>query len=111
MCRVKDAISLDHLSRLLADVQTDSSEVMEAFISPAQRQMLELVFRGDAENRNKVLTAGRRCRVWEARYALCLPLRAVLWTFDCLPGESYRRERDHAAPNCGGVLGQGRVRE
>ncbi len=55
MCRVKDAISLDHLSRLLADVQTDSSEVMEAFVSPAQRQMLELVYRGDAENRNKVL--------------------------------------------------------
>lgn len=27
MDRVKDAISLDHLSRLLADVQTDSSEV------------------------------------------------------------------------------------
>ena len=54
MDRVKDAISLDHLSRLLADVQTDSSEIVEAFLSPAQRRMLDLVYRGDAENRNKV---------------------------------------------------------
>ena len=71
MCRVKDAISLDHLSRLLADVQTDSSEVMEAFISPAQRQMLELVFRGDAENRNKVLTAGSVAAVVCGRPGMC----------------------------------------
>ena len=55
MDRVKDAISLDHLSRLLADVQTDSSEIVEAFLSPAQRRMLDLIFRGDAENRNKVV--------------------------------------------------------
>lgn len=52
--RIKDAISLDHLSRLLADVQTDSSEIIEPMLSPSQRRILDLVFRGDAPNRNKV---------------------------------------------------------
>lgn len=52
--RVKDAISLDHLSRLLVDVQTDSSEIVEPLLSPDQRKMLDLVYRGDSPNRNKV---------------------------------------------------------
>jgi hypothetical protein len=54
MDRVKDAISLDHLSRLLVDVQTDSSEIVEPLLSPAQRRALDMVYRGDAANRPKV---------------------------------------------------------
>jgi len=54
MDRVKDAISLDHLSRLLVDVQTDSSEIVEPLLSPAQRRALDFVYRGDSANRAKV---------------------------------------------------------
>lgn len=54
MDRVKDAISLDHLSRLLVDVQTDSSEIVKPLLSLAQRRILNLVYRKDAANRNKV---------------------------------------------------------
>ncbi len=52
--RIKDNISLDHLSRLLVDVQQDSSAIVDAIISQYQRDLLQLVFLGDAENRNKV---------------------------------------------------------
>lgn len=52
--RIKDNISLDHLSRLLVDVQSDSSAIVDAIISQYQRELLNLVFLGDAENRNKV---------------------------------------------------------
>jgi WD repeat-containing protein 35 len=52
--RIKDNISLDHLSRLLVDVQSDSSSIVDAIISQYQRDLLNLVFLGDAENRNKV---------------------------------------------------------
>lgn len=52
--RIKDNISLDHLSRLLVDVQQDSSAIVDAIISQYQRDLMNLVFLGDAENRNKV---------------------------------------------------------
>eukprot|EP01039_Chlorochromonas_danica_P008189 gene8188-9034_t len=52
--RIKDNISLDHLSRLLVDVQSDSSAIVDAIISQYQRDLMNLVFLGDAENRNKV---------------------------------------------------------
>lgn len=52
--RIKDNISLDHLSRLLIDVQSDSSAIVDAIISQYQRELMQLVFLGDAENRNKV---------------------------------------------------------
>lgn len=54
MERIKDNISLDHLSRLLVDVQQDSSAIVDAIISKYQRELMNLVFLGDAENRNKV---------------------------------------------------------
>jgi WD repeat-containing protein 35 len=54
MDRVKDNISLDHLSRLLVEVQADSSAIVDAIISQYQRNLLQLVFLGDAVNRNKV---------------------------------------------------------
>jgi hypothetical protein len=36
MDRIKDNISLDHLSRLLVEVQTDSSAIVDAIISQNQ---------------------------------------------------------------------------
>lgn len=54
MDRIKDNLSLDHLSRLLVDVQQDSSAIVDSIISQYQRDLLQLVFLGDAENRNKV---------------------------------------------------------
>lgn len=54
MDRIKDNLSLDHLSRLLVDVQQDSSAIVDSIISQYQRDLMQLVFLGDAENRNKV---------------------------------------------------------
>ena len=54
MDRIKDNISLDHLSRLLVDVQQDSSAIVDSIISAHQRELLQLVFLGDATHRNKV---------------------------------------------------------
>jgi hypothetical protein len=54
MNRIKDNISLDHLSRILVDVQQDSSSIVDSVISQYQRDLLELVFIGDAPNRNKI---------------------------------------------------------
>jgi WD repeat-containing protein 35 len=46
MDRIKDNISLDHLSRLLVEVQTDSSAIVDAIISQNQRELMQLVFLG-----------------------------------------------------------------
>ncbi|KAG5192767.1 hypothetical protein JKP88DRAFT_269267 [Tribonema minus] len=54
MDRIKDNISLDHLARLLVDVQQDSSSIVDSIISQHQRELLNLMFLGDAPNRNKV---------------------------------------------------------
>lgn len=54
MDRIKDNISLDHLSRLLVDVHIDSSTIVDSVISAYQRQLMDLIFNGDAENRDKV---------------------------------------------------------
>merc|ERR1711865_708606 len=52
--RIKDNISLDHLARLLVDVHMDSSKIVDSVISAYQRELLELIFMGDAESRDKV---------------------------------------------------------
>jgi len=54
MDRIKDNISLDHLARLLVDVQQDSSAIVDSIISEYQRELMQLIFLGDASNRNKV---------------------------------------------------------
>lgn len=54
MHRIKDNISLDHLSRILVDVQQDSSSIVDSVISQYQRELLDLVFLGDASKRNKI---------------------------------------------------------
>jgi len=54
MNRIKDNISLDHLSRIIVDIQQDSSSIVDSVISQYQRDLLDLVFIGDAQNRNKI---------------------------------------------------------
>ena len=54
MDRIKDNISLDHMARLLVDVQQDSSGIVDSIISQHQRELLDLIFLGDSPNRNKV---------------------------------------------------------
>eukprot|EP00949_MAST-11_sp_MAST-11-sp1_P000706 g706.t1 len=52
--RIKDNISLDHLSRLLVDVHQDSSVIIDSCMSSYQRTLMNLVFLGDAPMRDKV---------------------------------------------------------
>ena len=54
MDRIKDSTALDHLSRLLVDVQQDNSAIVSSIISQYQRDLLQLIFLGDADYRNKV---------------------------------------------------------
>ncbi len=54
MEKIKDKISLDHLSRILVDVQQDSSQIVDSVISQRQRDLLDLIFCGDIANRNKI---------------------------------------------------------
>lgn len=54
MDRIKDAISLDHLARLLVDVHQDSSRITDSIVSAYQLGLLDLVFVGDRGNRDKI---------------------------------------------------------
>ncbi|ETV92521.1 hypothetical protein H310_13202 [Aphanomyces invadans] len=54
MDRIKDNISLDHLSRLLVDVQKDSSQIVDSVLSAYQRSLLGLVFMNEDSNRDKI---------------------------------------------------------
>jgi len=51
--RKADDISLDHLSRVLVDVHQDSSQIINDLLSSYQRTLLDMIFMGDAEARNK----------------------------------------------------------
>lgn len=51
--RKSDSVSLDHLARLLVDVQQDSSTITDSLVSTYQRSLLEMTFLGDAANRDK----------------------------------------------------------
>jgi len=51
---VIDNISLDHLSRVMSDIHIDSSKLSKSLMSPHQDQLLEMVFAGHADNRNKI---------------------------------------------------------
>jgi len=53
MHAVQDYLSLDNLSRLLVDVQVDSSKIIDNLMSPHQRVMLDLTYLNDAEHREK----------------------------------------------------------
>mmetsp|Transcript_34270 Transcript_34270/g.75065 ORF Transcript_34270/g.75065 Transcript_34270/m.75065 type:complete len:361 (+) Transcript_34270:174-1256(+) len=54
MEKIKDQISLDHLARILVDVQQDSSAIVDSLLTQYQRNLLNLIYTGDAPNRNKV---------------------------------------------------------
>ena len=53
MHAIKNNLSLDNLSRLLVDVQVDSSKIIDNLVSPHQRIMLDLTYLNDAEHREK----------------------------------------------------------
>jgi len=53
MQAVKEKMSLDNLSRLLVDVQVDSSKIIDNLLSPHQRILLDLTYLNDAEHREK----------------------------------------------------------
>ena len=52
--RIKDNISLDHLARVLVDIQQDSSTILVSLLSTYQRSLLDMIFLGDALSRDKV---------------------------------------------------------
>ena len=47
-------ISLDNLARLLVDVHMDSSTILDSLLSEHQRDLLQTVFLGSAERRDKI---------------------------------------------------------
>ncbi len=50
-----DNISLDLLARVLVDVNNDSSRIVDSLISEYQRTLLDLVYYGDRESRDKIV--------------------------------------------------------
>ena len=54
MDRIKDNLSLDHLSRLLVDVEDDSSKIINSVISHRQRKSLEFIYCDSPLRRTKM---------------------------------------------------------
>lgn len=52
--RIKDNISINHLSRLLTGVHIDSSTILDTLLSQNQRNLMDLIFLSDSLHRNKV---------------------------------------------------------
>lgn len=48
-----ETIYVDHLSRLLVDVDLDSSKIINDLLSPHQRRLMDMLFMQDARSRNK----------------------------------------------------------
>ncbi|RLN89200.1 hypothetical protein BBJ28_00019204 [Nothophytophthora sp. Chile5] len=59
MDRPADFLCVDHLARLLVDVDLDSSKIINDLLSPHQRGLLDILFMNDTSSRNKfaLLTA------------------------------------------------------
>lgn len=57
--RPADFICVDHVSRLLVDIDLDSSKILNDLLSPHQRSLMDMLFMRDARSRNKfsLLTA------------------------------------------------------
>lgn len=53
MDQTADTIYVDHLSRLLVDVDLDSSKIINDLLSPHQRGLMDMLFMDDARSRNK----------------------------------------------------------
>ncbi len=55
----KEKVSLDHLTRVNADLLMDSSQIMETLMAHSQLRMMDVMFRGKSRNRGKfVLVVG-----------------------------------------------------
>ncbi|NVM29384.1 MAG: hypothetical protein HWN65_11140 [Candidatus Helarchaeota archaeon] len=56
----RDKHSLDNISRVIADLVTDSSEIMQNLLTTYQRRLLDLVYFNEPMNRNKfIILTGR----------------------------------------------------
>ncbi|GLE10813.1 hypothetical protein PINS_up023064 [Pythium insidiosum] len=67
MDKLADKIYVDHLSRLLVDVDLDSSKIINDLLSPHQRSLMDMLFMDDARSRNKFsLITGARHRAGAA---------------------------------------------
>lgn len=53
MDRPAESICVDHLSRLLVDVDLDSSKIIDDLLSPHQRGLMDMLFMHDATSRSK----------------------------------------------------------
>ena len=53
MDRVKNKISLDHLSRIIVDVQKDSSTIAASILCAGQTEILDFIYLGESPQRNK----------------------------------------------------------
>jgi hypothetical protein len=53
MDRVKDEMAIDLLARLMVDIQMDSSSLLDSLLSPYQRSVLDVVYRGHVMQRPK----------------------------------------------------------
>lgn len=53
MDRPAEAICVDHLARLLVDVDMDSSKIIDDLLSPHQRGLMDMLFMKDAASRSK----------------------------------------------------------
>ena len=51
----KGRVSVDHLTRVNADLLMDSSQIMETLLSHSQLRMMEVMFRGKSRNRSKFI--------------------------------------------------------
>ena len=51
--RLRENISMDHLSRLLVDIHQDSSTISENLLSSYQRALLDTLHAGQAKRRGK----------------------------------------------------------
>jgi len=53
MERIKDKLSVDYLCRVLVDIQQDSSKIFQTVLTKYQTQLMDLMFAGYAQNRDK----------------------------------------------------------
>ena len=51
--RVRSNISLDLLSRVMVDLQQDSSKLIDSLVAEHQRGLLDIAYYDDRENRDK----------------------------------------------------------
>ena len=110
MDRIRDNISLDHLSRLLVDIASDSSTIVDSIITAHQRDLLYYIFGGNKQQRDKVrsptifhVPSKQAQHRVNSRRMLCLTSASA--------DEFDHRQRDDAPSHCGGVPRQGRIRE